>query len=52
MTAADPRAHGAATAAKDDLVVVRDLYKYFPVTAGILSRHVADVRAVELALLK
>jgi oligopeptide transport system ATP-binding protein len=30
-----------------DLVVVRDLRKYFPITAGILQRHVADVRAVD-----
>ena len=29
-----------------DLVVVRDLRKYFPITAGILQRHVADVKAV------
>ncbi len=31
----------------DDLLVVRDLFKYFPITAGILQRHVADVRAVD-----
>jgi oligopeptide transport system ATP-binding protein len=30
-----------------DLVVVKDLYKYFPINAGIFSRHVADVRAVD-----
>ncbi len=30
-----------------DLLVVRDLYKYFPVHAGVFSRHVADVRAVD-----
>jgi oligopeptide transport system ATP-binding protein len=30
-----------------DLVVVRDLRKYFPITAGILQRHVADVKAVD-----
>jgi oligopeptide/dipeptide ABC transporter ATP-binding protein len=28
-------------------VVVRDLRKYFPITAGILQRHVADVKAVD-----
>ena len=31
----------------DNLVVVRDLHKYFPITAGILQRHVADVKAVD-----
>ncbi|MBV8152741.1 MAG: ATP-binding cassette domain-containing protein, partial [Candidatus Eremiobacteraeota bacterium] len=30
-----------------DLIVVRDLFKYFPINAGIFSRHVADVRAVD-----
>ncbi len=30
-----------------DLVVVRDLYKYYPISAGILSRHVGDVKAVD-----
>jgi oligopeptide transport system ATP-binding protein len=30
-----------------DLLVVRDLYKYFPINAGILSRHVGDVKAVD-----
>ncbi|HTW85470.1 MAG TPA: dipeptide ABC transporter ATP-binding protein [Candidatus Sulfotelmatobacter sp.] len=37
----------AAGAAVDDLVVVRDLKKYFPITAGLLQRHVADVKAVD-----
>jgi oligopeptide transport system ATP-binding protein len=32
---------------KSDLVVVRDLVKYFPINAGVFSRHVADVRAVD-----
>ncbi|MBC5811625.1 MAG: dipeptide ABC transporter ATP-binding protein [Candidatus Eremiobacteraeota bacterium] len=32
---------------EDDLVVVRDLYKYFPIHAGVLSRHVGDVKAVD-----
>jgi oligopeptide transport system ATP-binding protein len=31
----------------EDLVVVRDLYKYFPIHAGVFSRHVGDVRAVD-----
>jgi oligopeptide/dipeptide ABC transporter ATP-binding protein len=29
------------------LVEARDLYKYFPIHAGLTSRHVADVRAVD-----
>jgi oligopeptide transport system ATP-binding protein len=29
------------------LVEVRDLQKYFPIHAGLLSRHVADVKAVD-----
>ncbi len=31
----------------DDLIVVKDLYKYFPINAGLLSRHVGDVKAVD-----
>ncbi len=55
-TAAQPRRRRAMSAAafsengvrpSDDLLVVRDLYKYFPITAGILQRHVADVKAVD-----
>src|SRR5579864_5426631 len=30
-----------------DLLDVRDVRKYFPVTAGVFSRHVADVKAVD-----
>ncbi len=30
-----------------DLLEVRDLYKYFPISAGVFSRHVGDVRAVD-----
>src|SRR5437764_15428438 len=33
--------------AVDDLVEVRDLYKYFPIHAGLMSRHVGDVKAVD-----
>ena len=33
--------------AAPDLLEVRDLYKYFPINAGILSRHVGDVKAVD-----
>ena len=29
------------------LVEVRDLYKYFPIHAGLMSRHVGDVKAVD-----
>jgi len=29
------------------LVRANDLYKYFPIHAGLMSRHVADVRAVD-----
>ena len=29
------------------LVRVKDLYKYFPIYAGLMSHHVADVRAVD-----
>src|SRR5581483_9350517 len=29
------------------LVDVKDLYKYFPIHAGLTSRHVADVKAVD-----
>lgn len=31
----------------DLLVDVKDLYKYFPIHAGLTSRHVADVKAVD-----
>ncbi len=37
----------AATSERGDLLVVRDLRKYFPITAGLFRRHVADVRAVD-----
>jgi len=36
-SASDPR----------DLLVVRDLHKYFAIHAGIFSRHVGDVKAVD-----
>ncbi|HEY1881743.1 MAG TPA: dipeptide ABC transporter ATP-binding protein [Candidatus Cybelea sp.] len=29
------------------LIEVKDLFKYFPIHAGLMSRHVADVRAVD-----
>src|SRR6202167_4732434 len=31
----------------EDLVVVRDLKKYFPITAGLLQQKVGDVKAVD-----
>jgi len=34
-------------AASADLVEVTGLYKYFPIHSGLLSRHVADVKAVD-----
>ena len=37
----------AAVAQTDTIVGVRDATKYFPVTAGVFSRHVADVKAVD-----
>ena len=36
-----------AAIGRDSLVEVRDVYKYFPITAGVFSRHVADVKAVD-----
>ncbi|HUW70494.1 MAG TPA: ABC transporter ATP-binding protein [bacterium] len=36
----------------DTLVDIRDLVKYYPVTAGVLRRHVADVKAVDGVSLK
>jgi ABC-type oligopeptide transport system ATPase subunit len=47
LTAPSGSGTAATVAPHDDLVVVRDLYKYFPITAGILQRHVGDVRAVD-----
>ncbi len=29
------------------LVAVKDLYKYFPIHAGLMSRHIGDVKAVD-----
>ncbi|GAC1492221.1 MAG: dipeptide ABC transporter ATP-binding protein [Vulcanimicrobiaceae bacterium] len=43
--------HAATTqmppAGSHDLLEVRDLHKYFPIHAGVFSRHVGDVRAVD-----
>src|SRR5471030_2930925 len=35
------------TTASDTLISVRGLVKYFPINAGIFSRHVGDVKAVD-----
>ena len=40
-------APGAEGISPDTLVAVRDLEKYFPIMAGVFSRHVADVKAVD-----
>jgi oligopeptide transport system ATP-binding protein len=37
----------AAAGPPRTLVDVRDLYKYFPIQAGVFSRHVGDVKAVD-----
>jgi len=34
-------------ASNDHLVEVQDLVMYFPVTAGVMQRRVADVKAVD-----
>ena len=39
--------NGTSTGGGQDLVEVRDLYKYFPIHAGVFSRHVGDVKAVD-----
>ena len=40
-------AAGPVGISADTLVAVRDLEKYFPIMAGVFSRHVADVKAVD-----
>jgi oligopeptide transport system ATP-binding protein len=45
--AAAPQLLDPAPSSAPALVEVRDLYKYFPIHAGLLSRHIADVRAVD-----
>jgi oligopeptide transport system ATP-binding protein len=47
MTAMLPQPGNDAQTQSDDLLVVKNLVKYFPIHAGILSRHVGDVRAVD-----
>ena len=38
---------GVSTVARKNLVEVKNLYKYFPIHAGLVSRHVGDVKAVD-----
>ena len=45
--AAELRAVAPAQLDPESLVEVRDVKKYFPITAGVFSRHVADVKAVD-----
>ncbi len=40
-------AEQSASASDGPLVEVRNVRKYFPITAGVFSRHVADVKAVD-----
>lgn len=42
-------ATGSSTAAKTgaNLLEVKNLFKYFPIHAGLLSRHIGDVKAVD-----
>jgi len=37
----------ASVTASKTLLEVKDLYKYFPIHAGLFSRHVGDVKAVD-----
>ena len=47
MTLGHPEVSKDAEVSKRTLLEVKDLYKYFPIHAGLLSRHVADVKAVD-----
>jgi len=40
-------APASETTAAGALLGVKDLYKYFPIHAGLMSRHVGDVKAVD-----
>lgn len=44
---AEPVAPQPRSGSGDELVVVRDLQKYFPITKGLLKRHSGDVKAVD-----
>jgi oligopeptide transport system ATP-binding protein len=41
------RSMGGAEARPERLLTVKGLHKYFPIRAGLFSKHVADVRAVD-----
>jgi peptide/nickel transport system ATP-binding protein len=45
--AASPNGRPAAGTAARPLVEVKNLYKYYPITGGILKRKIGDVRAVD-----
>ena len=45
--ATPPRSADPSTNGAKPLVVVEDLVKYYPITGGILRRHIGDVRAVD-----
>ena len=46
--AAQEQSRGIAVDAQPDAIIdVRHIKKYFPITAGVFSRHVADVKAVD-----
>ena len=47
MTGHPEPVEGRLSSSKPVLLEVKDLYKYFPIHAGLLSRHVGDVKAVD-----
>lgn len=47
MTTTETTGSQGATAPQDDLLDIRHLKMYFPVTAGVFRRKVADVKAVD-----
>jgi oligopeptide/dipeptide ABC transporter ATP-binding protein len=47
VTGASPNGRPAAETSAKPLVEVKDLYKYYPITGGILKRKIGDVRAVD-----
>ena len=47
MSLSTPTANAVTTESNGDLLVIRNLRKYFPIRGGIFSRVVANVKAVE-----
>ena len=43
----DGAGNGESAVAGSALVEVRDLVKYFPITSGVLRRHIGDIHAVD-----